>query len=80
MCSRTRSNPAPLERVQPGVDQRHVPGLHVVLVNFHLVVFHVEGHVRAEQEVVGKVFFDDVPLVPTADDKVVDCRARSKSS
>jgi hypothetical protein len=39
---------------------------------FHLIGFHAEGNVRHVQKVVGKVFFDEVTLITTANDKVVD--------
>ena len=54
------------------VNQRDRPGLGAFVVHLHLVEFHAEGDIRHVQEVVGKVFFDEVALVATADHKVVD--------
>ena len=39
---------------------------------FHAVFAHIKGDVGHVQKVVGEVLFDDVALVATADDKVVD--------
>ena len=59
-------------RILAGIDQRHTPGFGVLLVHFHPVVLHVEGHVRHVQEVVGEILLDHIALVAQADDEIVD--------
>ena len=41
-------------------------------MNLHVIDIHPEGYIACVQEVVGKILFDDVAFVPTANDKVVD--------
>lgn len=60
----------------PGVDQGHAPGLRMLFVDLHAVGAQVEGHVGHVQEVVGEVFLDDIALVATADDEVLDAMGR----
>ena len=55
-----------------GVDEGDAPGLGVALVHFHAVVRQIEGYVGHVQEIVGKVFLDDIALVATANHKIVD--------
>ncbi len=38
----------------------------------HVVGVHVKRHIGGMQEVVGKILLDDVALVATADDEVMD--------
>src|SRR5882762_10354942 len=42
----------------------------------HLIGVHVEGHIGGMQKVVGEVLLDDVALVATADDEVIDAVLR----
>lgn len=56
----------------PGIDQGDAPGLRMLFVDLHAVGAQVEGHVGHVQVVVGEVFLDDVALVATADDEVLD--------
>jgi len=39
-------------------------------------VLHIESDIRAVQEIVGKIFFDDIALVTTANNKVVNAVCR----
>ncbi len=55
-----------------GVDEGNSPGLSNALVDLHSVFLHVEGHIGHMEEVVRKVFFDQIALVAAADDEVVD--------
>ena len=41
------------------------------MVNFHLVVGHVEGDIRHVQKIVGKILLDDVALVAAANDEFI---------
>ena len=54
------------------IDQRDAPGLGLAVVDFYLVVGHVEGDIRHVQEIVGEVLLDDIALVAAANDKVVN--------
>jgi hypothetical protein len=42
------------------------------MVDFHAVAGHVHGDIRHMQEIVRKVFLDQVPFVASADDEVID--------
>lgn len=44
----------------------------MALMHRHLIVLHIEGHVRHVKEVIGKVFLDDVALITAADNELVD--------
>ena len=52
--------------------QRHAPWLGACLMNFHLVVRHVEGDIRHVQEVIGEVLLDHVAAIAQADDEILD--------
>jgi hypothetical protein len=39
--------------------------------NFNFVVLHVEGDIRGMQEIVGKIFLDQIAHVAKADDEIV---------
>ncbi len=54
-----------------GIHQGDAPRLGLVLVHFHLIRGHVEGDIRHVQEVVGKVFLDQIALVAAADDELI---------
>ena len=54
-----------------GINQRHAPRFGILLVDFHFVVAHVEGHVGHVQEIVGEVFLDQVTLVSATDDEII---------
>jgi hypothetical protein len=41
-------------------------------VDFHAVLTHVKSNIGHVQKVIRKVLLDDVALVATADDKVID--------
>ena len=64
--------PAARLRVVAGVDDRHTPGLRVLLVDVESVGRHVEGDIGVVKEVIGEVLLDHVPLLPHADDEIVD--------
>ena len=53
------------------VNQGDFPGFTVLLMDGHLVVLKIEGDVAAMEEVVGEIFFDDVPFVSQENDKIV---------
>ena len=55
-----------------GIDEGHLPRLGVTLMYLHGVLSHVERDVGHVEEVIRKVFLDDIPLKATADDKVRD--------
>ncbi len=55
-----------------GIHDGHSPRFRLLVVDFHGVVAHIEGDIGHVQEVVGEVFLDDVSLVASADDKVID--------
>ncbi len=55
-----------------GIDQRDLPRFDVALMHFHPIILHVEGDVRHVQEVVGKVFLDDIALVAKANHELID--------
>ena len=57
------------------VNERDAPGLGDRIVNRHFVGRHIEGDVGGMQEVVGEVLLNDVTLVATADDEVIDAVA-----
>jgi hypothetical protein len=38
----------------------------------HAVIAHIKGNVRHVQKVIGEVLFDDITLVSTANDEVID--------
>src|SRR5579885_263363 len=61
------AEPAAGQRVLAGVDQRHPPGLRLLLVHNRAVVRKIERHVGHVQEVVGEIFLDDVALITAAD-------------
>ncbi len=48
----------------------------MLLMDGHLVFFQIEGNVASVQEVVGKIFFDDIAFVSKEDDEVVISVAR----
>jgi hypothetical protein len=48
------------------VDERHAPRLSRRVMHLHLVVLHVERHVRHMKEVIIEVLLDDVALVSEA--------------
>ena len=54
------------------IHQGYPPRLSALLVYFHAVVAHVEGHIRHVQKVVGEVFLDQVALVTAANHEIVD--------
>lgn len=55
-----------------GIDQGDFPGFRDALMHVHPILFDIERDVRRVQEVVSKVFFDQVPFVSAAYDEVVD--------
>src|SRR6266550_1470401 len=55
-----------------GIDQGDAPGFSDRFMHGHLVGVHVERHIRGMQEVVGKILLNDVALVATANDEVID--------
>ena len=59
-------------RVLTGIYDRHSPGFRLAMVNFHAVAGHVHGDIRHVQEIVRKVFLDQIPFVTGADDEIVD--------
>ena len=54
------------------IHQGDSPRLCTLLMYIHTVLTHTEGYIRHMQEVVGKILFNHIPLVPTTDNKVVD--------
>ena len=54
-----------------GVDERHLPGLRLPLVDGHRVEGDVEGDVRHVEEVVGEILLDQIALVAAADHELV---------
>ena len=73
-------DPAAGHGVEPGFDQRHVPGLGFVAMDLHAVGAQVEGHVGVGDRVVDEEVLDDLALVAAADDEVVDAVSGSRSS
>ena len=58
-------------RVEPRVDQRHLPGLRMPLQHLHAVVREIEGHIRGVQKIIRKILLDHILFVAEADHKVV---------
>ena len=58
------------------IHQCDAPRLSIALMHFHAVGPHIESDIGHVQKVVGKVLFDDVTLVSTADNKFVDAMVR----
>lgn len=54
-----------------GVDERHLPGLRLTLVDRHRVEGDVEGDVGHVEEVVGEILLDQIALIAAADHEVV---------
>jgi hypothetical protein len=56
----------------PGIHKGHLPALTLSLVNLHPIAFvHVKGYVTSMQKIIGKIFFYQVALVPTAYNKLI---------
>ena len=54
------------------VDQGHAPGLCTLLMHLHTVVAHVKRDIGHVQEVVRKIFLDQIAFVAAADHEVMD--------
>src|ERR1043166_960363 len=59
-------------RAVAGIDERHTPGLELLRPHVDVVPPQIERHIRAPQTVAGEILLDEDPLVPAADDEVVD--------
>jgi len=73
--------PYPLESssghsVLAGVNKSYPPWFGVLLVDFHVVVAHVEGYIGHVQEVIREILLDNVALVTTTDDEIIDSVGR----
>ena len=44
----------------------------MTLVDFHVITFHVKGHIGHMKEVVGKILLDDVTFVAATYDELID--------
>ena len=58
--------------VQSRIHQRHLPRLRVVVVDLHLVVGQVKGHVGGMEEVIGKKLLHHILLISQADDEFME--------
>jgi len=45
-------------------------------MDLHAVIAHVESDIRHMQKVIGEVFLDEIPLVTSTDDKIIDAMRR----
>lgn len=60
------------EGIVTRVNQGDAPGLGFAVVNLHLVGGHVEGDIASMEEIIRKIFLDQVAFVAKADNEVVD--------
>src|ERR1039457_5674314 len=58
------------------VHKRDMPRLRNALMYLHPILSHIKGHVGHVQEVVSKVFLDQIPFVSATDNNVVDSMVR----
>src|SRR5215472_10907091 len=63
--------PAARHRRFACVNQRDLPRFHTVVQEAHLPFAHLEGHVAHVQHVAREVFFDEMTLVPAANDEII---------
>src|SRR5215472_17886079 len=64
--------PSSRARVVPRIDQGYAPWFGNTLMHLHSVLLHVEGDIRHVEKIIREVFLDQITLVATTDDKVVD--------
>src|ERR1051325_6342475 len=59
-------------RVFTRIHKRHLPGFGASGMDLYLVRIHVKRDVRHVQEVVGKIFFDEITAMPETNDEIVN--------
>lgn len=58
-----------------GIHQGDLPGLGILLMHFHRIGAHVQGHITHVQEVISEILLDQIAFVAAANHKFVDAEA-----
>jgi hypothetical protein len=64
-------NPTAGHRIDPCVDQRHLPWLGVAVVYLYRVMAHIERNITHVKKVVGKVLFDHISFEAEANHEFI---------
>src|ERR1700686_1762396 len=56
---------------RPRVNERHFPWLASILMNLHLILCDIKGHITCLEIVIREVAFDDIPAISAADHEIM---------
>ena len=62
--------------MKAGIHHGYLPVLRLAIVNLHGILSHVKGNVRIVQEIVGKVFLNQVLLIACQNNKFLKAVGR----
>ena len=58
-------------RIQACIYQCHLPWLRIVIMNFHLIIGKIKGHIRCVKEIVRKKFLHHILFISEAYHKIM---------
>ena len=63
-------------RVKPGIYQGHPPGLRIIIMNLHLIICQVKGHIRHVKKIIRKKLLYHILLISQTDNKIMEAEFR----